>query len=130
MKAINTVTGTASPEQLGTTLMHEHLLPASLQAAPGGSDWPARCRLRKSARAFARHRRVLARARPRPDAGDGQARGELDSHTRVQEHRAGADAGRRRRGENPYNAGRKPAPVFSELAGPALRFSHQAGLRI
>jgi phosphotriesterase-related protein len=26
MKAINTVTGTASPEQLGTTLMHEHLL--------------------------------------------------------------------------------------------------------
>jgi phosphotriesterase-related protein len=26
MKAINTVTGTVSPEQLGTTLMHEHLL--------------------------------------------------------------------------------------------------------
>ena len=26
MKAINTVTGTSSPEQLGTTLMHEHLL--------------------------------------------------------------------------------------------------------
>ena len=26
MKQINTVTGTASPEQLGTTLMHEHLL--------------------------------------------------------------------------------------------------------
>src|SRR5882757_2254681 len=26
MKAINTVTGTISPEQLGTTLMHEHLL--------------------------------------------------------------------------------------------------------
>ena len=26
MKAINTVTGTASPEQLGTTLMHEHLM--------------------------------------------------------------------------------------------------------
>ena len=26
MKEINTVTGTVSPEQLGTTLMHEHLL--------------------------------------------------------------------------------------------------------
>src|ERR1700690_3821347 len=26
MKPINTVTGTVSPEQLGTTLMHEHLL--------------------------------------------------------------------------------------------------------
>src|SRR5271166_6996657 len=65
---------------------------------------------------------MLARARARSDAGDGEAGRELDADTRLQEYRAGAEAGGRRRGEDSYDAGRKSAPVFPELAGRRANF--------
>ena len=74
----------------------------------------------KSAGALARHGGVLARARTRSDPGDGQADRELDADPRLQEYRAGAEAGRGRRREDSRDAGGKSAPILPELVeGPA-----------
>src|SRR5271156_1768976 len=94
---------------------------ASRPLAAGRADRAFRGRLPEADRAVARLGRVLARARPGPDARDRTGNPQLATDSHLQEHSARAALRRRQRGKNPDADGREPAQLLRAVSSsPAI----------